>query len=127
MELNEIIEQRKAKFNSLQAKGIAIYDRALPLRIDIGEALNNFEAGKKMSFCGRIMARRSHGKATFLDLRDSTGKIQLYLKEDIVGQDRFSVFEDIDIADIISVRGELFKTHTNEPTLKVEEFVILAK
>jgi lysyl-tRNA synthetase class 2 len=128
MELNEIIAQRKAKFGSLQAKGIPVYDRIESgRRIAIGELLNNFQAGKKASISGRIMAKRSHGKAIFMDLKDGTGKIQLYLKEDIVGKDRFSVFEDVDIADIINVNGELFKTHSGEPTVKVEEFAILAK
>ncbi|MBM3255306.1 MAG: lysine--tRNA ligase [Candidatus Omnitrophica bacterium] len=127
MELNEILAQRKAKFNSLQAKGITIYGKADPGHIDIAEALNNFQEGCKVSLCGRITAKRSHGRATFLDLKDSTAKIQLYLKENIIGQDRFSVFEDVDIADIINIKGELFKTHTGEPTVKVEEFAVLSK
>jgi len=127
MELNEIIEQRKAKFNSLRAKGVPIYDRPDPERITIAEALNNFQESRRVSMCGRVMAKRSHGKAVFLDLKDSTAKIQLYLKENIVGKDRFSVFEDVDIADIINIKGELFKTRTNEPTVKVEEFTILSK
>ncbi|MFH0739244.1 MAG: lysine--tRNA ligase [Candidatus Omnitrophota bacterium] len=127
MELNEILAQRKAKFNSLQAKGITVYDKADLRRIDIAEALNNFQEGRKVSLCGRITAKRSHGRATFLDLKDSTAKIQLYLKENIIGQDRFSVFEDVDIADIINIKGELFNTHTNEPTVKVEEFSVLSK
>ncbi len=127
MELNEIIEQRKAKFNSLRAKGVPIYGRPDPERITIAEALNNFQESRRVSMCGRVMAKRSHGKAVFLDLKDSTAKIQLYLKENIVGKDRFSVFEDVDIADIINIKGELFKTRTNEPTVKVEEFTILSK
>lgn len=127
MELNEIIQQRKAKLERLLAKGIAVYDKSISRRIDIAEALNNFQEGKKVSLCGRIMAKRSHGKALFLDLKDSTGRIQLYVKEDIVGKDRFGLLEDLDIADIIGVKGELFKTRTGEPTVKVEEFVILAK
>ena len=127
MELNEIIQQRKAKLESLKSKGITVYDKPGFQRIDIGEALNNFQESKKVSLCGRIMAKRSHGKVLFLDLKDSTGKIQLYLKEDILGKDNFDLLEDVDIADIIGVKGELFKTHSGEPTVKVEEFVILAK
>lgn len=127
MELNEIIEQRRAKFDSLQAKGIPVYDGVLPAREDIGSVLSGFQAGKNVSVSGRVMAKRSHGKAAFLDLRDSTGKLQLYLKEDIVGKERFSVFEETEVADFISVKGELFKTHKGELTLKVEEFRFLAK
>jgi len=127
MELNEIIEQRKAKLESLKEKGIAVYDNTCPQRINISEAINNFQEGRKVSLSGRIMAKRSHGKAAFWDLRDYTGRIQLYVKADIVGRDRFITLQDVDIADIINVKGELFKTHTGEPTVKIEEFVILAK
>ena len=128
MELNEIIAQRKAKFEHLTAGGANLYyNQPFTGRISIGEALQNFQEGKKISIAGRIIAKRSHGKVVFLDLRDSTGKIQLYLKLDFVGEEKFNSLEDIDIADIISVKGELFKTHAGEPTVKVEDFVVLTK
>jgi lysyl-tRNA synthetase class 2 len=128
MELNEIIAQRKAKLKSLEAKGLTAYANPFPGRIDIGAALSNFQEGQKISLAGRLMAKRLHGKVIFADLRDSSGRLQLYLKADIIGKDNFATFEaDIDIADIIAVRGEFFKTHTGEPTVKVEEFAVLAK
>jgi len=127
MELNEIIQQRKAKLASLQAKGINSYPQASPLHTDIGEELKGFQEGKKVSLCGRIMAKRLHGKAVFLDLKDASGRIQLYVKSDIIGEDNFKLLEDLDIADFLNVKGEFFKTHTQEPTVKVEEFIILAK
>jgi len=127
MELNEIISQRKAKLESLKAKGAAVYESASSSHIDIIEALNDFREGRRVVLCGRIMAKRSHGKAAFLDLKDSTGKIQLYLKEDLLEGAGFSLFEDTDIADIIEAEGELFKTRTGEPTVKVEKFLILTK
>ncbi|MDP3732816.1 MAG: lysine--tRNA ligase [Candidatus Omnitrophota bacterium] len=128
MELNEIIAQRKAKFEHLSAKGINLYyNQPFAGRINIGEALQSFQEGKKISIAGRIIAKRSHGKVIFLDLRDSTGKIQLYLKLDFVGEDKFNSLEHIDIADIMSVKGELFRTHAGELTVKVEDYVVLAK
>jgi len=128
MELNEIIAQRKAKFESLKTKGVNLYDnQAFVGSISIQKALNEFEEGRDISLCGRIMAKRSHGKAVFMDLRDSTAKIQLYLKADIVGEDKFQLLEDLDIADIINVRGKLFTTHTKEPTVKVEDYTVLTK
>ncbi len=128
MELNEIIAQRKAKFEHLTAGGANLYyNQPFTNRISIGEALQDFQEGKKISIAGRIIARRSHGKVVFLDLRDSTGKIQLYLKLDFVGEEKFNTLEHIDIADIISVKGELFKTQAGELTVKVENFVVLAK
>jgi lysyl-tRNA synthetase class 2 len=127
MELNEIIQQRKAKLDSLKEKGIPVFSQPKLSLTEIATLLNNFKEGKKVTIAGRIIAMRSHGKAVFLDLRDSTGRIQLYLKADYLEQDKFELLKDVDIADIIAVEGELFKTHTQEPTVKVERFFILAK
>ncbi|MDP2905486.1 MAG: amino acid--tRNA ligase-related protein, partial [Candidatus Omnitrophota bacterium] len=127
MELDDIISQRKAKLEALRAKGIDIYGAPKGLRTDIGPALVDFQEGRKVSFCGRVMAKRQHGKACFMDLRDTTGKIQLYLKSDTAGSELFELLDNVDIADFIAVTGELFKTHTQEPTVKVEEFTVLSK
>jgi len=127
MELNELIQQRKAKAEALKAKGVVLYPSQSSKYVSIGQVLVDFKEGQKLAFCGRITAKRSHGKAAFLDLRDSTGKVQLYIKKDIVGEDNFFIFENIDIADFVEVSGELFKTHTGEPTLKVETMKVLAK
>lgn len=127
MEIKEIIQQRKAKLEALEAKGIAVYPADSQIHTEIGSELSNFQEGKKVSLCGRIMAKRLHGKVVFMDLRDASGKIQLYAKSDIIGEKNFKILDDVDIADFLNVRGELFKTHTGEPTVKVEEFFILAK
>ena len=128
MEMNEIIQQRRAKLEALKAKGVSLPGAIFASRTDIGESLANFEEGKKVSFAGRITAKRLHGKVEFLDLKDRTGKIQLYIKADVIGKDKFEILkEDIDIADFLSVKGELFKTHSGESTVKVEEFVLLSK
>ncbi len=127
MELNEILKQRKLNLEALKAKGITLYPSQIPEHTGIGTTIGNFTEGKKVSLCGRIIAKRLHGKALFLDLKDATGKIQAYFKEDIVGQDKFAILQDLDIADFMSVQGELFKTRSGEPTVKVEEFLILSK
>lgn len=127
MELNELIAQREAKRRSLEDKAAGVNNTPAAGVIAIGETLSAFQEGRKIEFCGRLMAKRSHGKVVFADLRDATGRIQLYLKSDFLGEEKFSWLEDIDVADIISVRGELFKTHTGEPTVKVEDFMVLAK
>jgi lysyl-tRNA synthetase class 2 len=128
MELNEIIAQRKAKLESLKAKGTGLYeDKAFVDSLPIQKALDNFQEGQKVTICGRIMAKRAHGKAVFMDLKDSTAKIQLYLKADIIGDNKFELLENIDIADILAVKGELFMTHTKEATVKVEDFTVLNK
>jgi len=127
MELNEIIQQRKQKLENLRAKGILSYPSQAPAHIAIGQVLADFQEGRKVGLCGRITAKRQHGKAIFMDSKDSGGKIQLYIKLDIVGADVFAMLEDIDIADVIGAEGELFKTHTGEPTLKVEKLTVLSK
>jgi lysyl-tRNA synthetase class 2 len=127
MELNELIEQRKAKAEALKAKGLPLYPAKVAGHIAIGQVISDFKEGAKASFCGRITAKRSHGKAAFLDLRDSTGKIQLYIKADIVGEDNFFLFQNLDVADIVYVEGELFKTHTQELSIKVEKIALLSK
>lgn len=127
MELNEIIQQRRSNADSLRRKGIDLYPAKAGEHIPISEAVGNFAEGRSVSVCGRITAKRLHGKVVFFDLRDSTAKIQLYVKADAVGKDNFELLGDIDIADIIRVKGELFKTHSQETTVNVGEFVLLAK
>jgi lysyl-tRNA synthetase class 2 len=127
MELNEIVEQRKIKLAALKENGIDVYPRPDPGHIQIGQVLGDFQEGKKVSLCGRIIAKRSHGKVTFADLRDATGKIQLYIKADVLKNEKAVLLENIDIADIVGVSGELFKTHTNELTVKVEDMDMLSK
>ncbi|MFA5276182.1 MAG: lysine--tRNA ligase [Candidatus Omnitrophota bacterium] len=131
MELNEIIQQRIAKLDSLKAKNIPLYPAFVPAHITVAEALGSFDEAllepRQVTLCGRITAVRSHGKASFLDLRDVTGRIQLYVKRDLIGEEKAEVFSSLDIADFISVTGEIFKTHTGEITLKVKDFCVLAK
>ncbi|MFA5095746.1 MAG: lysine--tRNA ligase [Candidatus Omnitrophota bacterium] len=127
MDLNELIQQRRAKAEALAAKGVALYPAQAAKYANIGQVLADFKEGQKLAFCGRITAKRAHGKAAFLDLRDSTGKVQLYIKADIVGEEGFFLYDNIDIADFVQAEGELFKTHTGEPTLKVEKLRLLSK
>jgi lysyl-tRNA synthetase class 2 len=127
MELNEIIQLRMEKLSALKAKGVPLFDSLKAGRSDIGAILGNFQESSKVAVAGRVTAKRQHGKVVFFDLRDGTGKIQLYIKADFVGDKAFELLSDIDIADIIWARGELFKTHTGEPSIKVEEFTVLVK
>jgi len=127
MDINEIIQQRTAKLEALSEKKVALYPANVPEHFNIGRILANFEEGSKVTLCGRVMANRAHGKVNFMDLRDTTGKIQLYVKRDVIGEEKSALLEQLDIADIICASGELFKTHTGESTLKVLDFTILSK
>lgn len=127
MQLNEIVSQRIAKLNSLRAEQVEPYNATAAGGGLISDVLANFTEGKIVQVSGRIMARRQHGKAIFYDLKDSTGKIQLYFREDIVGQKGFKLLEYIEVADFIAVKGETFTTRTGEASLKLLEYNLLCK
>jgi len=124
---NELIRQRRAKLDDIAARGIYPYGGRYETTSAIKALRDDFSEGRSVSVAGRIMAARSHGKSSFYDIKDSTGKIQAYMKEDIVGKDGFGLLNDLDIGDFIGVKGETFKTRTGEPTIIVKEFTILAK
>ncbi len=82
----------------------------------------------QISLAGRLVTQRSMGKAIFGHIQDYTGKIQIYLRKDVLGDEKFSFFEDyVDIGDVLGVKGKLFRTHTGELTVEVEDLEILAK
>ena len=67
------------------------------------------------------------GKSQFMDLRDSSGRIQIYAQKQALGDEQFDIFKHLDLADFIGVKGELFTTKAGEPSLKITEFTILTK
>lgn len=76
---------------------------------------------------GRLMAKRRKGKAGFADIQDFSGRIQLYIRKDAVGEEQYEIFKHIDIGDFVSVEGTVFKTHVGELSIKVSKFGILSK
>ena len=123
MKEEEIIQQRHNKLKELRKEGIEPYGRAF-LRKPISEVQ---EGEKEVSAAGRIMAFRKHGKVAFLDICDWTGKMQLYFKKGILSEKGYRLFENLDIGDIIGVKGEVFKTRTGELTILVQNLTVLAK
>lgn len=89
----------------------------------------NFEEmeGKEVSIAGRIMTKRGHGKASFADVQDSQGRIQVFVKVDVVGQEEYELFSTYDIGDIVGVEGEVFKTKTGEISIKAKKITLLSK
>ena len=80
-----------------------------------------------VSIAGRLISKRGMGKASFGDLQDRDGKIQLYVKIDGVGAEAYEDFKKYDIGDIVGIKGEVFKTHKGEISIKVKELTLLAK
>jgi len=129
---NSLIEQRKAKLKSLEAKGIFPFQNKFTPDIGAGEARAKFESGAlaehaKVSVAGRITAHRDMGKSMFIDVRDQSGRIQIYAQKNALGDDLFHTFTHLDLGDFVGVTGTLFRTKTNEPSIKIEAFTILAK
>jgi len=125
--ISDIENQKREKLNSLKSAGIYPYGNKFPVDSLIKDIRENFAEGKSVSIAGRIMAVREHGKTVFFDLRDSTDKVQLYAGKKVLGDEVFEFLKKLDIGDIIGVKGEMFKTRTGEPTLKLSEIKILSK
>lgn len=134
-EVNELINQRVKKLAELRHLGIEPFggpfyaeDHALELLNKFGntarETLENNPPS--CSLAGRVVSIRDFGKATFAHIQDSTGKIQVYFKKDILGE-KHNLVRKLDIGDIIGLKGHLFRTKTNELTVEVEDFVLLTK
>ncbi len=128
IEEHELIRLRREKLKNISDAGIYAYGSKFETTANIGTLKSDFTEGKVVTAAGRVMAVRLHGKSMFCDLKDSSGKMQAYIKEDTVGADKFAILKDnIDIGDFIGVSGDTFKTRTGEPTIVVKEFRILSK
>jgi lysyl-tRNA synthetase class 2 len=134
-EMNELIHERIKKLKKLQDSGIDPYGNAFPVQNMVTEILDAFgrkskeeleKAGEHCVIAGRIIALRDFGKAAFAHIQDSTGKIQVYFRKNIMSE-KFNMLRDIDIGDIIGLSGKLFRTKTNELTIEVNDFVLLCK
>ena len=125
---------RREKLKSLRSLGIDPYPAALfPIDADSKSIRENFSEGKKVIIAGRLMSRRIQGKASFAELQDSNGRIQLYFNRDEIceGEDK-TVYNEVykkllDIGDIIGLNGSLFTTQVGEKTVMVKSFQILSK
>ena len=135
--MEELSEQEKVRREKLQAirdLGIDPYPAALfPVDNDSQSIKDNFEEGKSVIIAGRLMSRRIQGKASFAELQDSNGRIQLYFNRDEIceGEDKILYNELykrlLDIGDIIGLEGTLFTTQVGEKTIMVKSFQILNK
>src|SRR3989338_133808 len=141
MALEEIRSERIKKLERLEKAGIDIFPATVSKkREEIGAVLKNFakrirltprlrSGGKRgVVVAGRLFAKREHGGSCFGDLKDASGKIQVFFKEDVLGKDSYDLFiRDIDIGDFLEVSGKPFVTKRGEQTIEVLEWRILAK
>ena len=129
-ETNELIKVRKEKLAALKEEGNNPYDIVkFDQKNFAADIIGNFDEleGKNVSVAGRLMSKRGMGKASFCDLADKTGKIQLYIRQDGVGEESYAHVKKFDIGDIVGVEGEVFRTHKGEISIKVLKIDLLSK
>lgn len=129
-ELSELRKIRFDKLSELKDAGrdpfkLESYDRT-NYSVDIKADYDNLE-GSTQRVAGRIMSKRIQGKAGFMDLQDAKGRIQLYMRKDEIGEEEFAWVKKFDLGDIIGVEGEVFKTKTEEISIKAKNVVLLSK
>jgi lysyl-tRNA synthetase class 2 len=124
---NSLIEQRKAKLAALRARGIDPFKNKFTPTESCAAARNNYTEGREVAVAGRITAHRDMGKSMFIDVRDQSGRIQVYAQKNTLGDDQWNIFTHLDLADFIGVKGTLFTTKTGEISIKLAGFTILAK
>ncbi len=124
---NSLIEQRKAKLAALRAKGIDPFKNKFTPGETCQHAREHYAEGREVALAGRITAHRDMGKSMFMDIRDQSGRMQIYAQKNVLGDEPFAIFQHLDLADFIGVRGTMFTTKTNEISVKITSFVILAK
>ena len=125
---------RREKLKKLREYGINPYPPELfKISYTTDQIISNFEENKEISIAGRLMSRRIQGKASFAEIQDSYGRIQLYFNRDEIcsGEDK-SMYNEVykkllDIGDIIGIEGSLFKTQVGEKTILVKKFTVLSK
>jgi lysyl-tRNA synthetase class 2 len=125
---NDHIKPRLEKREKLIDKGIDPYGGRFDVTESIAAARGNATPDRDVQLAGRVLSHRDMGKSLFADIKDSTAKIQVYVKKQDVGDDQFDLFKNyIDLGDIIGVAGKLFTTHAGELTVKVETVTLLSK
>ena len=133
MALDEIRKTKIEKVEKLRKAGVDPYPASSGRTNKISEILENWDTeilnnAKQFTLVGRVMARREHGGSIFFDLRDGSGKIQGFIKEDVIGKEDFTRFLDlVDTGDFIEITGTLFKTKKEEKTLQVTNYKLLSK
>ncbi|HYT60125.1 MAG TPA: amino acid--tRNA ligase-related protein, partial [Haliangiales bacterium] len=124
---NALIEQRKAKLAALRAKGIDPFKNKFAPTETCAQARSNYAEGRDVALAGRISAHRDMGKSQFIDIRDQSGRIQVYAQQQTLGEDQYAIFKHLDLGDFIGVRGTMFTTKTGEISVKLASFLPLSK
>ncbi|MSQ40713.1 MAG: lysine--tRNA ligase [Dehalococcoidia bacterium] len=135
----ELIQHRRAKLEALRQRSIDPYPPRYHRSHTTEEALALLTQAEKdapqgesrrtegVSVAGRITAMRAMGKAAFLDIRDGSGRIQLHLRRDVLGEEAYRLLDSLDLGDFLGAEGPLFRTRKGEPTLEANRLTLLTK
>ena len=135
-DLNELLQIRRDKLSQLQQEGqdpfqLTKYDvdhHAAEIKEQFAHLEPEEESGVTVSVAGRMMSKRVMGKASFSDLQDKTGTIQLYVRRDLIGEEAYTKYKKmLDIGDVVGVKGEIFRTKKGELSVKASEVTLLSK
>ncbi|AKX95534.1 lysine--tRNA ligase [Moorella thermoacetica] len=126
---NDLMAVRLEKLHQLQEAGIEPYGGPFEVTHSTTAIRERFDEleGQEVALAGRLLAIRSHGKASFADLQDREGRLQLYIRLDNVGPGIYELFQKLDIGDIVGVRGKVFRTHRGEISVEVRQLTLLCK
>ncbi|MFB9273967.1 lysine--tRNA ligase [Cohnella cellulosilytica] len=136
LELGELLRIRRGKLDDLRALDVDPFGVKFDRTHHAGELLAQYselskeeldEKAAEVNVAGRIMTKRSMGKAAFAHIQDLSGRIQIYVRQDTVPEHKFKAFDLLDIGDIIGVKGVIFKTKTGETSIKVDDLEVLTK
>ncbi|MDD6022646.1 MAG: lysine--tRNA ligase [Oscillospiraceae bacterium] len=128
--LGELLKIRREKLTALQEAGRNPFaETKYDVDTHAVEINENYDAleGKIVSVAGRLMSKRGMGKVSFCDLQDESGRVQLYVRRDLVGEEPYSWFKKCDIGDIVGVKGEVFKTEKGQISVRAAEVTLLSK
>lgn len=130
-EVNEQVQVRIDKMHRIEAANMLPFGHKFEWTHHFADIREKFvddaEEVMNVKVAGRVMAVRGHGKTCFLDMQDKTGRMQIYIRKDAVGEENYALIKMMDIGDIIGVDGEVFRTHMGELSVKAASFEMLSK
>ena len=129
------VRERLKKLEDLSSAGIDPFPSTFAVTHYAGDLVAQYNAADEAALAaappvrlgGRVRSLRGHGKASFAHLQDGTGRIQIYVRQDGVGEDAYRLFKTVDVGDFLGVVGRLFRTRTGELTIQAQELTLLAK
>ena len=124
---NQLIEQRRENLAALREAGIEPFANKFTPSESCGDAKTNYTEERPVAVAGRLVSKREMGKTIFAHIRDTSGTIQLFIRKNDIGDEAFKIFKGLDLADFVGANGALFTTKTGEISVKMTDFVVLAK